>query len=665
MISRPRLFAVLLALVTLMVYLPVTHYGFINYDDDDYVTNNQVVQNGLTLSGFKWAFMGFHASNWHPLTWLSHMTDCELFGLNAGGHHFVSVLFHVANTVLLLTLMFRLTGALWPSAYVAALFAWHPLHVESVAWIAERKDVLSSFFALLALLAYTRFVQKPAITRSRLLPSALRPLTSCFYLLALLFFAFSLMAKPMFVTLPFVMLLLDYWPLQRVSFPPTRNSLLATVLEKLPFFLLTVISCIVTCFAQPVLSIKTVSLSYRVENLPVAYAGYLQKLFWPADLAIIYPMPEKISTLAVGIAVSVLLFISAGVGLARKRSPYLIVGWLWFLGMLVPVIGLVQVGGAALADRYTYFPAIGIFFAIAFGTRELTNRFQFPKAAAATAASLVLVSCLILTKNQLHFWRDSEMLFTHTLAVTKNNDIAHGNLGIAFEQQQKWDEALVQYHEALRISPGRYQTRNNLGNILDHLGKPAEAMAEYQAAISLNPQLAFLHNSLGGTLTELGRFNEAMTEFTNAMSLDPAASPPHVLLGGALLKVGRDGEAIGQFREALKLDPLNSQTLAYTAYILSANENAAARDGRAALVLATKANVLTGGNQPMVFDVLGMAYAETGDYTNAETCAQNAIILATAAQMKNFEPIRQRLALYKNHTPWRESFQAAQPATKQ
>jgi protein O-mannosyl-transferase len=645
--SRPRFIALLLALATLLVYLPVTRSGFVDYDDDDYVTNNQVVQNGLTLAGIQWAFTTGHASNWHPLTWLSHMTDCELFGLNPAAHHFVNVLFHAANTAFLFVLLLRLTGALWPAAFIAALFAWHPLHVESVAWIAERKDVLSTFFALLALLSYTRYV-KENCRRS--------------FWFALIFFALGLMSKPMLVTLPFVMLLLDYWPLQR--FPnfqiPTIRRLM---LEKWPFFLLSIISCIVTFLAQrstAMASLELVPLGFRLENIPVAYVAYLSKIVWPANLAVIYPMPTgfQFPPIMMAVAMTVLIFICAAVWLARKRAPYLSVGWLWFLGTLVPVIGLVQVGGQAYADRYTYLPAIGLFIMAALGACDLTSRFQLPKIVVASTAALILAACLTVTENQLRYWRDSEVLFRHALAVNKDNYIAHINLGVALELEDRLDEAVAEYHTAETIAPNRYQIHNNLGNCLDHQGKPAEALAEYRAAVRLNPKLPELHNSLGIVLDEQGRYDEALVEFTNATQLDPAYPWAHFEMAKTLLKQGRDIKAIDQFRKALRLDPENFQILAYTARVLAAEENSQIRDGKTALVLASNANNLTGGTQPLVLDALGIALAETGDFSNATQVTQKALDLATAAKMKALEPIQQRLELYKNNRPWRESFLA-------
>jgi tetratricopeptide (TPR) repeat protein len=674
--SRPRLIALLLALVTLLVYLPATHYDFINYDDQDYITDNAIVQNGLTWAGIKWAFTTGHASNWHPLTWLSHMLDCQLFALNPGGHHFVSVLFHAANAVLLFALLLRLTNSLWPAAFIAALFAWHPLHVESVAWIAERKDVLSTFFSLLALLSYTRYAQQRSRVEGRessASVSALDPRPSTLdYWFALGFFALALMSKPMPVTLPFVLLLLDFWPLKRISFPSTLNSQFSTVFEKWPFFLLAAASGVVTFLVQSqqggdaVASLQMVPLHYRVLNSVTAYGRYLLDMIWPVNLTVVYPLPEHLQGMYATAATSAaaLFLISWLVWRGWRTQPYLAVGWLWFLGMLVPVIGLVQVGSAALADRYTYFPLVGIFIAVTFGVCALAKWFQIPKMILAAAAAAILTACLILTENQLHYWRDSKTLFAHALAVTKDNHVAHVNLGVALEMKGDPDKALAEYRAAEQLAPELYHVHNNIGNLLDKQGKPEEAVAEYQKAIAINPSLPFLHNSLGGALAELGRFPEAMAEFTNAMRLDPGYSAPHVRLGDTLLKQGRDVEAVAQFNEAVRLAPLDYQTIIHTAYILSAIDNPDIRDGKTALILAVKANVLTGGNQPLVFDVLGMAFAENGDFTNAQNCAQNALTLAAAAKLKKIEPIQQRLELYKNHQPWRESFLATNAPVK-
>jgi tetratricopeptide (TPR) repeat protein len=699
--SRPRLIGLLLALITLLVYLPVARDGFVNYDDQDYVTENSVVQQGLTWTGIKWAFTTGHASNWHPLTWLSHMADCELFALNPGAHHLVNVLFHTANVVLLFLLLLRLTGALWPGAFVAALFAWHPLHVESVAWISERKDVLSTFFALLTLLAYTRYAQcvtsdlcqvtrtnstSSPVTRLPAEASAKAGHPSRFYWLALFFFALGLMSKPMLVTLPFVMLLLDYWPLGRISdskndpapapqpfrlrgalqrrFGATAATLNHLLFEKWPFFLLATVSCVVTFLVQSqrsgdaVASLELIPLHYRFCNALVSYGLYLLKMVWPVGLAVFYPLPEHLTWLLMAATASavVLIIISSFVWRAGRAHAYLPVGWLWFLGTLVPVIGLVQVGGAALADRYTYIPSIGVFIAATFGICDLADRFQFPQKAIATAAVLILATCLILTENQLRYWYDSESLFAHALAVTKNNHVAHVNLGVALEQKGKLNEALAEYRAAEQLAPELYHIHNNLGNLLDNLGHPNEALTEYRWAVLLNPGLPSLHNGAGVVLAELGRFDEAMRQFKEAARLDPTYPWAHFEIGKMRLKQGRDAEAIDEFRAALRIEPNNFQILAYTAHVLATAENPQIRDGRTALVLAVKAKVLTDGAQPFVLDALGMACAETGDFTNALEVTQRAIDLAIAARMKKLEPLQQRLELYKHHQPWRESF---------
>jgi tetratricopeptide (TPR) repeat protein len=462
------------------------------------------------------------------------------------------------------------------------------------------------------------------------------------------------------------MLLLDYWPLQRFSFPSTLNSQLPIVFEKWPFFLLTAVSCVVTFQVQSqrggdaVATLQLVPLHYRLLNTDISYGRYLLKTAWPVNLSVIYPLPEHMHWMRAAAATSAaaLLVISWLVWRGGRTRPYLPVGWLWFLGTLIPVIGLVQVGSAALADRYTYFPLIGIFIAVTYGISELAGHFQIPKIILPAAAALISGVCLFLTEKQLGYWRDSETLFAHALAVTEDNHVAHVNLGVALEEKGELKEALEQYRAAEKLAPELYHIHNNIGNLLDNLGQPEAALAEYLQAIRLNPDLPVLHNGAGAVLTELGRYNEAMGEFTNALRLAPTYSAPHMRMGDALLKEGRAAEAIVQFNEALKLDPDNFQNLAYTAHVLASIKNPAVRDGKTALVLAVKANILAGGNQPLVFDILGMAFAENGDFTNAQACAQNALYLAVKEKLKKIEPIQQRLQLYKDHRPWRESFLA-------
>ena len=613
--SRPRIVCVLLALVTLLVYLPVRHYAFVNFDDPDYVTENPMVQAGLTWSGCQWAFTTWHASNWHPLTWLSHMVDWQLFGLNAGGHHLVNVLFHATNAVLLFLLLLRLTSALWQSALIAALFAWHPLHVESVAWVAERKDVLSAFFGLLTLMAYVRYAQSRSKVEgrgsradiavqaldSRLLGAAKRSGDGSTrdYLLVLFFFACGLMSKPMLVTLPFVFLLLDYWPLQRLPDFELRISRWSRLVwEKWPFFALAAASCVVTFIAQKrgeaVVSLGGYPLSSRIANAAVAYGKYLFNSVYPVNLAVIYPLPiyslpKENPWVQVAGAIIVLAMISWVIWRARRQRPYLLTGWLWYLGMLVPVVGLVQVGSQAMADRFTYLPLIGVFIGVVFGLGDLAKKLRLEPMVMASVAGVVLAGCLFATARQLRFWRDSETLFEHTLAATKDNPIAqsnlgtalseagqpqeaaehfgealrlnpgyapaHYNLGVALTQTGHLQEAIEHFREALRLKPDYAMAHNNLGVALAQTGQPQEAIKHYQEALRLQPNLPDAHCDLGITLTEVGRLTEAITHFEQALQLEPNHPKAHNGLGLVLLQNGQADKAIAQFRTALQLQP--------------------------------------------------------------------------------------------------------------
>jgi protein O-mannosyl-transferase len=644
--SRLRLIGLLLALITLVVYLPVGSHGFIGYDDDDYITNNPIVQKGLTWVGIKWAFTTWFASNWHPLTWISHMLDCQLFGLNPGAQHLVNVLFHIANSLLLLFLLFRLTNSLWPSAMIAALFAWHPLHVESVAWISERKDVLSTFFELLALLTYVRYAKEHR--------------RGSFWV-SLLFFALALLSKPMPVTLPFVLLLLDYWPLQRFGVPDSKLKLQNLILEKWPFFLLSAASCVVTFLAQhasqAVLSLEQFPLRFRVSNALLSYVKYLWKTIWPAKLAVSYPLQPSLPASEVWMAVIFLLVVTWLVRSRRRQNPYLFVGWLWYLGTLVPVIGFVQVGVQAMADRYTYFPLTGIFIAVVWGIKDLLVRLQVRPVLPAIVGGLILCACLWLTERQLSYWANDETLFGHAVAVTKNNDIAYINLGVALEKKGLQAEALADYRKALRINPRSVEARNNLANFLDKMGKPKEALELYQQALQLNPKAVFVHDNMAELLVELGRFNEAMNQYEEASRLNPADPRPHFLMGHALLKQGRVSEAVSQFHEALQLDPNDFQSLTFLARILASDENPQIRNGAEAVILAEKANILTDNEQPFVLDTFAMACAETGHFTDAQKAEEYAIKLATTfGHKEDADEMQQRLKLYKNKQPYRQSF---------
>lgn len=655
--SRPRLIGSLLVLVTLLAYLPMLRNGFVNFDDKDYVTENPVVQRGITRPGIEWAFKSWHASNWHPVTWLSHMTDCELFRLNPAGHHLVNLLLHAANVWLLFALWLRLTGAVWASAVVAALFAWHPLHVESVAWVSERKDVLSTFFALLTLLSYVRWARDAADIAASA-PVA-RP--SRLYWLAVVFFALGLMAKPMLVTLPFVMLLLDFWPLKRFAagdFPFAGWKRRA--LEKWPFFLLSAASCAVTMLAQRAEAIAPFakySLGLRLENVITAYAGYLGKTIWPAHLAVFYPL-LKPGWPVVMLAAAVLLLISALVWWRAKFQPYLAAGWLWYLGTLVPVIGLLQVGDQAMADRYSYFPLIGIFFAATWAAKDCAQRFHISNHWLATTAVLMLAGCLMLTENQLRYWHDSVTLFTHALEVTPDNAYTRLNLGEALQEENRPNDALAEYRRALKLDPARFEVYNNIGRLLNDEGKPAEALDYCRTAVALNQKSSPSHNALGVVLAELGRLNDALAEFSEAARLDPNSAAPHFQTGRVLLKLGRDAEAVTQFQDALHIEPDNFGMLIFVARVLASDPDPHARNGAEALALAERAAQIAGTQQPVVLDTLAMACAETGDFEDASNAARQAIESALASGSRDDATnMQQRLELYQKHQPARMSFQ--------
>ena len=671
--ARPRIICLLLALVTLAAYWPVRNAGFVVFDDPDYVTENSHVQAGLTWTGVKWAFTTFQASNWHPLTWLSHMIDASLFGPNAGAQHFINVLFHSANAALLLLLLFRITSKLWPAAFVAALFAWHPLHVESVAWISERKDVLSTFFALLTLLAYVQYAEESDVQN---------PKSKVWWWWALVLFALGLMAKPMLVTLPFVMLLLDVWPLRRfctAALPGNESRTGVTecgmrstqfsklLLEKIPFFLLTIASCVVTYFAQrgeAVMSFEQRPVGLRLANAVVAYVEYLVKTVWPARLVVVYPLPSHIPSWQIAVAVIVLVVITVIACLAWQRAPCLLIGWLWFLGTLVPVIGLVQVGGQAFADRYTYVPLIGVFIAVAYGVAEFASQFRIPTAQISMATGLVLAGCLFGTERQLGFWQNSETLFRQAIAVTKNNVIAHINLGVALEQEDRREDALAEYHKAIDIDPNRFQAHNNLANLLSTMGERNEAVQQYQDALRLNPKAALAHANFGTLLSEMGRFDEAMREYNSSARLAPDDPRPPYLIGKACLRHGQSVEAVKHFRQALQIVPNDLQSMTWLARVLASDKDPAVQYGKDAVSLAQRANELTGGQQPFVLDTLAMAYAEAGRFKEAQDSVQKAIELASTGAKEMISSMQERLRLYQSNRPYREDFSQTPAASK-
>jgi tetratricopeptide (TPR) repeat protein len=577
-----------LGLITLAVYWPSLSHQFLGFDDQQYVTENPSVRAGLSLQGARWAFTTFHASNWHPLTWLSHMLDWQIYGGNPMGHHLTNVLLHLANTLLLFVALFRLSGALWRSACVAALFAWHPLHVESVAWIAERKDVLSTFFFLLTLLAYTGYVRASEQGRG----------VARWYGTALGCFALGLLSKPMVVTLPFVLLLLDYWPLARFR----SAGIWKLLREKLPFILLSGIACSLTLAAQhqgfTVVSRAGLPLSQRLPHVLVAYGHYLEVTFLPRQLAAYYPYVREMGWWQLSWAGLVLISITGlAVRFARSR-PYLLIGWLWYLGTLVPVIGLVQVGDQAWADRYTYIPLIGVFIAVVWGAADLGSRWASRSAGARMAlGALAAAACVVLlvaSARQLRHWSDTRALFEHAAAVTQRNARALTVLGSLDAAEGKVDSAKRRYAEALSYDPDNPETHFYLGKLHDQAGdldsalaaydgalwarqwreralvamgadfarqtNYTEAIARYQAALAVEPKSATAHNNLARLFHSQGRYEEAIRHYEAALEINPGLAPAHNNLGVLLLQQGRAAEGIRQLREAARLNPADPET---------------------------------------------------------------------------------------------------------
>ncbi|MBZ5498531.1 MAG: tetratricopeptide repeat protein [Acidobacteriia bacterium] len=553
---------VFLAVATLAVYAQVYRHDFIDFDDGAYVLDNWRIANGLTANNIIWAFTTGYASNWHPLTWLSHMIDCQVFGLNPGPQHLVNLFLHVANTLLLFLVLRDLTRAEWKSAFVAALFALHPLHVESVAWIAERKDVLSTLFWLLTLWAYTRYVRNPGRNR---------------YLLMLFLFGFGLMAKPMLVTLPFVLLLLDFWPLRRFALdlpvrkgsarppaPSIINRFLVPVLpllrEKIPLFLLAAASSIITFVVQKaggaVRTVEVISFDTRIANVLHSYVAYLMKTAWPHNLSIFYRLPfggypawEVTAAAAFLLCVSVLALHFAG------RFPYLAVGWFWYLGTLVPVIGLVQVGGQAMADRYTYVPLIGIFVVVVWGVPDLVAKWPGAKRSLAAAGMMMVLACSVTTWFQVRLWRNTSSLFAHALEIDGDNYQAHGIAGTDLALHGKYEEAIRHYLEVLRLQPADTEIMCNLGYAFYRLGKKDQALELYQRALKIKPDYPIALRNMGQALYDQGKFEEAVVLLRRAEPKMPENLVLCSSLGNALAKLGKNQEAIDVYNRVLAMQP--------------------------------------------------------------------------------------------------------------
>ncbi len=526
-----------LFLATFAVYAQVRRFEFVNYDDPEYVSDNLHVREGITPAGVEWAFTSGEAANWFPLTRLSHMLDAQLFGVRSGFHHLTNALIHALATLLLFAFLNRATHMRWPSAFVAFLFALHPLHVESVAWVAERKDVLSAFFWFLALWSYVRYTERPAFGR---------------YLLALLPFCLGLMAKPMIVTLPFVLLLIDFWPLRRR----------AAIWEKIPFFALSAAVAIATYLVQrssgAVKAFTVFPFGLRIENALISYIAYIGKTFWPTRLAVFYPYPLNVPVWKALLAGLLIIGISAVVVRWSRACPYAAVGWFWYLGTLFPVIGLVQVGAQARADRYMYVPLVGIAMILAWGAADLLRTWPTAKKGIVAAAAAACLSCGVVTSVQIQYWRNSGSLFEHALKATGPNYVAQHNLGTyLLDVPGRLPEAVTHLKAALRINPDSVEAHTDLGSALSKIpGRLPEAVAEYNTALRIDPDSAITHNDLGNTLSKMpGGLPQAIVQYQAALRIKPDFAEAHNNLASALFNLDRVPEAIAEYQAALRIDP--------------------------------------------------------------------------------------------------------------
>jgi len=543
--EKYRIWFVYLALLVsaLAVFWQVHKFEFTNYDDDKYVSENNHIRTGLAWQNIKWVFTNEHASNWHPLTGLSHILDCQLFNLKPGLHHLINLLFHIANTLLLFIVLRKMTATLWQSTFVAALFALHPMHVESVAWISERKDVLSACFWILTMAAYCTYVKKPNAAR---------------YILALVLFAIGLMAKPMLVTLPFVLLLLDYWPLNRLDIVNGRQTY-RLIREKMPFFILSAVSSVITFVVQKnagaVQEIELLPPAVRAANAVVSYGKYILKMIWPTHLAVFYPHPgENLSLWQVLTTLVSLMIITIFVIRFAKRYRYLFVGWFWYLGTLVPVIGLVQVGNQAMADRYTYIPFIGLFIIVAWGTNDLLMNWKYRKIALGISAMASILVLSLLTGIQTAYWRNSETLFEHALKVTNGNYLAHNNLALALSQHNKFDEAIYHLRSAIQINPNYFDAYNNLGMVYIKLDRCSEATQACLTAIKINPTNPLPFNNLGVIYLRAKQYQQAIQAFQQAIRIKPDLVQAHVGLGIAYFETGDKDSAMKEYEILKKIE---------------------------------------------------------------------------------------------------------------
>jgi len=686
--------------ITWLVFAKSVRHQFVTYDDPQYVYANPEVSGGLSLPGITWAFTHTIAGNWHPLTTISHMLDCQLYGLDPAGHHFTNVLFHTIAAVLLFLVLQQMTGSLWRSAFVAALFAIHPLHVESVAWVSERKDVLSAIFFMLTLSAYTRYVRAPSVKS---------------YLLVFLLFALGLMSKAMLVTVPFVLLLLDYWPLGRIThgrFPkalsrqpasstqwPVIRRLLA---EKVPLFVLSALSSAVTLFTQfqSTATMAQLPLSWRLNNAVVTYVIYVWQMFWPFRLAAFYPHPnDQLHLWQVLLAIAFLVAVALMAIHWRKQQPYIFTGWFWYIGMLVPVIGLVEAGEQARADRYTYLPQIGLYVLITWGitdlmrsmmmrrsrSRRLTTDGESParstrkssahssgaratnpgvgyQALCAAIAATIIILLGWRAFVQTSYWGNSEVLWNHALDVTSDNDMAYYNLGHSCLKRGDFDDAISRFETALQIrsrnsaalyNSGTALIENNLASLLAQKGRLNEAIDHYHNAVRLRPGYGDPYLNLGNILFQQGQMRDAVVQWQKARATELKDGRFHTLLADAFLRAGLQKDAIAEYEHAVQNsveDPLPRNSLAW---LLATSSDASIRDGNRAVELANGAVRLSHGKDPNYLRTLAAACAESGRFVEAEQTARRAFRAAELLNNRSLlNALPDEIALYELGLPY-------------
>jgi tetratricopeptide (TPR) repeat protein len=642
-----------LAAITLAVFCQTIRYDFVNFDDDLYVYNTPAIKTGLTLKGIAFAFISQHARNWHPLTTISHMLDCQLYGLNAGGHHATNTVLHAIAVLLLFGVLRQMTGTMWKSAIVAALFAVHPLHVESVAWVSERKDVLSAVFFFLMLGMYVHYTRLPSIMR---------------YLLVTVLFAAGLMAKSMLVTAPVVLILLDYWPLNRIrgEQADVGRQLLELVIEKIPLFVLSAGACIITFVLQEraIGAIPPLPFFWRLENAVVTYVTYIWQTLWPTRLAVFYPHPNN--TLAIWqviLAIGFLLVATVAAIIFRRKQPYVLTGWFWYLVMLLPVIGLVQVGEQGHADRYTYLPNIGLFLIAVWLGGDVLAVFGVRSRFGVATAVVITVALAGAAFVQTSYWRNSESLWTHALAVTSANDVAHNNLGYLCVDRGELDKAISHFEAALTIRSGKRDHHYDLGttfmqmNLADALarkGQSDEAMAHYDEALRLQPYYADAYYNRGSVLFAKGLLNEAVADWEKALQIEPGYADAHTGLGNALLQQGLLREAIAHYEQASAVAPTDPYSRNNMAWVLATSSDVSVRDGAKAVGFAEQAVALSGGREPQFLRTLGAAYAETGRFPEAIAAARKAAAIANMqGKQRLAKNLEQDLVLYRANRPLR------------